>query len=247
MSAARASATTDRLASATNDRRAGATNERRTTAQGAIGEASGLRLLPGALDAGAQRALLAEIASVLEQAPPYRPTMPKSGQAMSVRMTNAGPLGWLTDRAGYRYQATHPETHAPWPAMPPIALSLWRMHADYRADPEACLVNLYDATARMGLHRDADEAAKDAPVLSISLGDTGLFRIGGAQRSDPTRSVRLASGDVAILAGAARHFFHGIDRVIEGSSRLPDEFPAKLRALGIRRINLTLRRVMVAG
>ena len=216
-----------------------------TAAHSAVGDASGLRLLPGALDAAAQRALLDEIAALLSKAPPYRPTMPKSGQAMSVRMTNAGPLGWLTDRAGYRYQATHPETHAPWPAMPPTALALWHRHADYRADPEACLVNLYDADARMGLHRDTDEAAKDAPVLSISLGDTALFRVGGARRSDPTRSFRLASGDIVILAGDARHFFHGIDRLMQGTSRMPDAFPEPLQAMGIRRINLTLRRVTI--
>jgi alkylated DNA repair protein (DNA oxidative demethylase) len=205
--------------------------------------AAGLHLLPGFFDPAAQRALLAEIAATIEAAPPYRPTMPKSGQAMSVRMTNAGTLGWLTDRAGYRYQATHPNTGEPWPPIPPAALALWRTQANYPADPEACLVNLYDASARMGLHRDEDEDAKDAPVVSISLGDTALFRIGGPQRSDPTRSVRLSSGDVAILAGAARDCFHGIDRVIVGTSRLPDAFPATLRALGIRRINLTLRRV----
>ena len=206
---------------------------------------AGCGLLPGALDAGAQRALLAEIASVLDAAPPFRPVMPRSAQPFSVAMSNAGPLGWVSDRAGYRYQATHPETGRAWPAMPPTALALWREHSGYRADPEACLVNLYDASARMGLHRDADEDAKDAPVVSISLGDTGLFRVGGTQRNDPTRSFRLASGDVVILAGEARHFFHGIDRVMPGTSRLPDEFPEALRAMGIRRINLTLRRVTV--
>ncbi|MEX2199882.1 MAG: alpha-ketoglutarate-dependent dioxygenase AlkB [Dongiaceae bacterium] len=208
-----------------------------------IATATGLRLLSGFFDPTAQRILLAEIAATIGAAPPYRPTMPKSGQAMSVRMTNAGTLGWLTDRAGYRYQATHPETGNPWPPIPPMALALWRAQANYPADPEACLVNLYDASARMGLHRDADEDAKDAPVVSISLGDTALFRIGGTQRSDPTRSLRLTSGDVVILAGAARDCFHGIDRVIAGTSRLPDEFPESLRALGIGRINLTLRRV----
>jgi alkylated DNA repair protein (DNA oxidative demethylase) len=188
---------------------------------------------------------LNEVSQIVIDAPLFRPTMPKSGQMMSVRMTNAGSLGWLTDRAGYRYQATHPETGKPWPPIPPTVLALWRAEANYPADPEACLVNLYDADARMGLHRDADEDAKDAPVLSISLGDTALFRIGGPQRSDPTRSLRLASGDVVILAGAARHFFHGIDRVIANTSRLPDEFPEPLRALGTRRINLTLRRVTI--
>jgi DNA oxidative demethylase len=207
--------------------------------------AGGLGLLPGLLDAAAQRILLAGIAAVIEAAPPFRPTVPKSGRPMSVRMSNAGPLGWLTDRAGYRYQATHPETGNPWPPIPPAALALWRAQANYPADPEACLVNLYDAPARMGLHRDADEDAKDAPVMSISLGDTALFRVGGPGRSDPTCSLRLSSGDVVVLGGAARHFFHGIDRVIPGTSLLPDEFPAQLRALGIRRINLTLRRVTV--
>ena len=211
----------------------------------AVGDSSGLRLLPGALDEEAQRKLLDEIAALLASAPPYRPTMPRSAQPFSVAMSNAGPLGWVSDRAGYRYQAMHPETHALWPAMPPTALALWRAHAAYRADPEACLVNLYDANARMGLHRDADEAAKNAPVLSISLGDTALFRIGGPNRNDPTRSVRLASGDIVILAGDARHFFHGIDRVMPGTSRLPERFPGALQAMGIRRINLTLRRVTV--
>jgi alkylated DNA repair protein (DNA oxidative demethylase) len=204
---------------------------------------AGLRLLPGALDRAMQDALLAEIASVLDGAPPFRPVMPRSAKPFSVSMANAGPLGWVSDRAGYRYQPMHPETGASWPPIPPAALALWRGFARYPADPEACLVNLYDASARMGLHRDADEAARDAPVMSISLGDTALFRIGGPARSDPTRSMRLASGDVAILAGAARHCFHGIDRVIANTSRLPDAFPPMLRQAGIRRINLTLRRV----
>lgn len=236
--------------SAENSQRVSAAERHRVRAataatHGAIGDASGLRLLPGALDAAAQRELLGEIAALLANAPPYRPTMPRSAQPFSVAMSNAGPLGWVSDRAGYRYQPTHPETQEPWPAIPPTALALWRAQANYRADPEACLVNLYDATARMGLHRDADEEARDAPVVSISLGDTALFRIGGAQRSGPTRSFRLASGDVAILAGEARHFFHGIDRLMPGTSRLPDMFPEPLRAMGIRRINLTLRRVTV--
>ena len=204
-----------------------------------------LAILPAALDRAAQLALLDEIAALLVEAPPYRPTMPRSGKPLSVAMSNAGTLGWVTDREGYRYQRMHPSTGRAWPTIPPIALALWRAHANYRADPEACLVNLYDADARMGLHRDADEKALDAPVLSISLGDSALFRIGGTVRKNPTRSVRLASGDIAILAGAARHRFHGVDRVIAGSSGLPDRFPPMLRAMGIRRINLTLRRVTI--
>src|SRR5262249_61500973 len=119
------------------------------------------------------------------------------------RMSNFGPLGWVTDKAqGYRYQDTHPETGRPWPEMPPLVLGLWKQLADYPAPPQACLVNLYEGDARMGLHVDADEEAWDAPVLSISLGDTALFRIGGPVRSHPTRRVRLASRDVCLLRGA---------------------------------------------
>lgn len=200
----------------------------------------GFRLLPEALDRPAQLALLAEIAALLEDAPPYVPRMPRSGQPMSVRMTNCGPLGWMTDReGGYRYQATHPETGRHWPAMPPAVLALWERAADYPHPPEACLINLYGEDARMGLHRDMDEEDPDAPVVSLSLGDAALFRLGGPERKGPTRSLKLSSGDVVVLGGAARHCFHGIDRLYPNSSTLLEGFPVE----GVRRVNLTLRRV----
>lgn len=147
-------------------------------------------------------------------------------------MTNFGPLGWVSDRAGYRYQATHPETGRPWPSIPAVLLDLWRDLADAERPPDACLVNLYDADARMGLHQDKDEADLSAPVLSVSLGDTAMFRIGAAA-GGPTTSVKLESGDVCILSGKARLARHGVVRVLAGSSRL---IP------GGGRINLTLRR-----
>ena len=100
--------------------------------------------------------------------------MPRSGKPMSVRMTNCGPLGWVTDKErGYRYQATHPETGKPWPPIPPMLLDLWDAIARYPAPPEACLVNYYAGDAKMGLHQDRDEEDFAAPVLSVSLGDTG--------------------------------------------------------------------------
>ncbi|MGE3143096.1 MAG: alpha-ketoglutarate-dependent dioxygenase AlkB [Hyphomonadaceae bacterium] len=195
----------------------------------------GFRLLPGALTRQEQEDLCDEVFALAKAAPFYIPRMPKSGQPMRVRMTNFGPLGWVTDKErGYRYQPLHPETGRPWPAMPPRVLGLWEAAAGYRAAPEACLVNLYEGDARMGLHVDADEEAWDAPVLSISLGDTALFRLGGHLRTDPTRSVRLASGDVVVLAGAARRAYHGVDRILNGTSSL-------LPRGG--RLNLTLRRV----
>ncbi|MES1198977.1 MAG: alpha-ketoglutarate-dependent dioxygenase AlkB [Pseudomonadota bacterium] len=195
----------------------------------------GFRLWPGLLSRAEQEGLRDAVFARLPQGPFYIPRMPKSGAPMSVRMTNFGPLGWVTDKEqGYRYQATHPETDRPWADIPEQVLDLWDKLTGYRAPPEACLVNLYESDARMGLHVDADEDAWDAPVLSISLGDTALFRIGGHVRSDPTRSVRLASGDVCMLGGGARRAYHGVDRVLPGTSRL-------LPKGG--RINLTVRRV----
>ena len=195
-------------------------------------EDRGFRLLPGALDGAAQAALTAEIGAALEVSPPYRPITP-GGQPMSVRMTNLGPLGWVTDAKGYRYESRHPLTGDPWPPIPERLLQLWDEVTGAPARPDACLVNLYGPEARMGLHRDADEADFAFPVLSVSLGDTAIFRLGGASRRDPTRSFRLASGDVCVLSGEARLWFHGVDRVLGGSSRL---IP------GGGRINLTLRR-----
>ena len=192
----------------------------------------GFRLLPGRLAADEQTSLAREVLSALETAPPYRPITP-AGKPMSVRMSNLGSLGWITDAAGYRYEPRHPLTGEPWPAIPRRLLELWAELAPQAPPPDACLVNLYDADARMGLHQDKDEADFDAPVLSVSLGDTALFRLGGLIRSDPTASLRLASGDVCLLGGPARLAFHGVDRILAGSSRL---IP------GGGRINLTLRR-----
>ena len=118
--------------------------------------------------------------------------------------------------------------------MPAVMLDLWRTVTDYPAPPEACLVNFYDPDARMGLHVDWDEEAANAPVVSVSLGDDALFRLGGPQRKGKTRSLRLKSGDVVVLGGASRRFYHGVDRIYPGTSAL-------LPRGG--RINLTLRRV----
>ena len=195
---------------------------------------SGLELRPGYLDRADQEALLAAVREAIRQAPLYTPTMPRTGQPFSVRMTNCGPLGWVSDDAGYRYQPTHPITGHPWPPIPELALRAWRDLAPDAPAPEACLINVYAPTARMGLHQDRDEKDFSAPVLSLSLGDTCLFRVGGTRRSDPTRSVRLASGDAVVLGGEARLAFHGVDRIMPGTSTLLPE---------AGRINLTLRRV----
>jgi DNA oxidative demethylase len=199
-----------------------------------VAVAPGVDHFYGFLDRAAQEALRDEVLAILELAPPFRPRMPRTGRPFSVLMSNCGPLGWVSDEAGYRYQPTHPETGRPWPPMPPRLLAAFAAIAPGAPPPEACLINVYDSAARMGLHQDRDEADLSAPVVSLSLGDTALFRVGGLQRKAPTRSFRLASGDAMSLAGESRLAFHGVDRIIAGSSTLLPQGG---------RINLTLRRV----
>jgi len=199
------------------------------------GLAPGLRYFPDHFDRAAQEALVAAIRQVVTEAPLFVPRMPKTGKPMSVRMTNCGSLGWVTDKErGYRYQPTHPETGRTWPAIPEALLSLWNDVSGFDKPPQACLVNFYDPDARMGLHQDRDENEFAAPVISVSLGDQCLFRVGGVSRSDPTRSFRLSSGDVFVFGGESRLIFHGVDRIYPDTSTL-------LKNAG--RINLTLRRV----
>lgn len=185
---------------------------------------------PGLLDAPAQAALLEDVLGVMRAAPPQRMMTP-GGKRMSVGMTAAGRFGWVSDRAGYRYAARHPQGME-WPEIPGRALDIWRRVAPGARAPECCLVNLYDAAARMGLHQDRDEADTTQPVVSVSLGDEALFRLGTGAGRAPTQSLWLRSGDVLVLEGPARLAYHGIDRLRAGSSRLVP---------GGGRINLTLR------
>ncbi len=195
----------------------------------------GIKHYPQVLDEAAQNALLSAVRNLVTQAPLFTPAMPKTGIEMSVRMTNCGALGWVTDKAnGYRYQATHPVTGLPWPRIPVELMALWEQYAGYSEPAEACLVNFYDAEAKMGLHQDRGEKDFDAPVLSVSLGDACLFRVGGIKRADKTVSFRLESGDVVIIGGKSRLAFHGVDRIYPNTSQL-------LKNGG--RINLTMRRV----
>ncbi len=195
----------------------------------------GVRHIPGHLDRAAQEALVEDVRAVVQSAPLFIPAMPRTGKEMSVRMTNCGALGWVTDKErGYRYQPTHPVTGNPWPPVPDALLRLWETVSGYPHPPEACLVNFYASTAKMGLHQDRDESELTAPVVSVSLGDECLFRVGGTGRGERTVSFRLKSGDVVILGGEGRLAYHGVDRIYPSTSAL-------LKNGG--RINLTLRRV----
>jgi DNA oxidative demethylase len=195
----------------------------------------GVVYLPGYFDGAAQVALLGDVRDVLSHAPYFRPTMPRTGKPFSVSMSNCGQLGWVSDKErGYRYQAEHPATGKPWPAMPRRLADAWAALSGYPGPAEACLINRYDAGAKMGSHVDRDEADFAAPVLSVSLGDDAVFHVGGLKRTDPKVRVTLKSGDVILLGGENRLCHHGIDRVLAGSSTLLAEGG---------RINLTMRRV----
>ncbi|TNC74260.1 alpha-ketoglutarate-dependent dioxygenase AlkB family protein [Rubellimicrobium roseum] len=191
---------------------------------------NGVLVRPGHLDRPAQEAMLADILRVQAEAQPFHPVT-RWGKAMSVAMTSAGRFGWVSDRRGYRYEERHP-SGLPWPPIPPSVLAVWDAVVPGARPPECCLVNLYREGARMGLHQDRDEADLSQPVVSISLGDEALFRVGGIERGGPTASLWLRSGDVAVIGGPARLVHHGIDRVRAGSSDLVP---------GGGRINLTLR------
>ncbi len=197
--------------------------------------ANGISHHPDYLDRARQEALVEIIRAIVAEAPLYTPVMPGTGKPMSVRMTNCGSLGWVTDKErGYRYQPTHPATGNPWPQIPGELLDIWNDVSGYDKPPEACLINFYSDDAKMGLHQDKDEQDLSAPVVSISLGNTCLFRVGGLERTDKTMSFKPSSGDVVILGGQGRLCFHGVDRIYPATSTL-------LKNGG--RINLTLRRV----
>ncbi|HEY8381377.1 MAG TPA: alpha-ketoglutarate-dependent dioxygenase AlkB [Microvirga sp.] len=196
--------------------------------------APGLVYHPDYFDRAAQERLLEEVRDLTRAAPLFTPRMPRTGKPFSVRMTNGGPLGWVSDERGYRYQPEHPATGRPWPPVPPTALAAWEALSGFPHPPDACLVNFYEDTARMGMHQDRDEEEFSAPVVSLSLGAMAVFRFGGLDRKDPTRSVKLRSGDAILFGGPARLIFHGIDRLLPGSSDLLPEGG---------RLNLTLRKV----
>jgi alkylated DNA repair protein (DNA oxidative demethylase) len=181
-----------------------------------------------------EAALLAELARVV-QAAPFRHMVTPGGHRMSVAMTNCGQAGWVTDRSGYRYDATDPETGKPWPALPPSFLALAQSAADAAGfpgfEPDACLVNRYEPGAKLSLHQDRNERDFAAPIVSVSLGLPATFLFGGPTRTDTALKVPLAHGDVVVWGASARLAFHGVAALKDGLHP----------ALGRMRVNLTFR------
>ncbi|MBR9841545.1 MAG: alpha-ketoglutarate-dependent dioxygenase AlkB [Rhodobacteraceae bacterium] len=186
----------------------------------------------GYVTPAAQVEIVTSLRGIAQAAPFFAPETAR-GQKMSVRMTSAGRVGWVTDRRGYRYEPRHPEG-MDWPEIPEAILDIWRALVGEVRLPDSCLVNYYGEGARMGMHQDKDEGDFTWPVVSLSLGDSGLFRMGNVEKGGKTESLWLDSGDVVVMGGAARLAYHGVDRIRFGSSRL-------LPKGG--RINVTLRAV----
>ncbi|HRE61843.1 MAG TPA: alpha-ketoglutarate-dependent dioxygenase AlkB [Micropepsaceae bacterium] len=201
---------------------------------------AGLSLFRSYLDASRQTALLDEVAGVLREAPPYRPQM-KMGAYIINHISNCGQWGWHADARGYRYVDAHPETGKPWPAIPPLMMQMACAAAAKagRSEfvPDACLINIYAADGKLNLHQDHDEADFSWPIVSFSFGNDCIFLAGGRKRRDPVSPLTLSSGDVMVMDGAARMLFHGVRRILAGTSTL--SHPA-LPPQG--RINLTFRR-----
>jgi alkylated DNA repair protein (DNA oxidative demethylase) len=172
-----------------------------------------------------------EINLAIKQAPFFVPTMPKTAKKFSVKITNMGNLGWVSDRvSGYRYQDYHPVNYKKWPKISDNIINIWQTLTNLKERPDCCLINHYDKNAKMGLHVDNDENDFSYPVLSISLGNSALFRFGGLKRNDKTKSFKLNNGDALMMHGPARLIYHGIDKVYASNNFN-------------HRINLTLRKI----
>jgi len=193
-------------------------------------EIRGFKVFAGFLDVAQQTKIVKDLREVVRKAPFFSPMTPY-GKPMTVQMTSAGKYGWYSDRKGYRYEMHHPNGTA-WPIIPPSVLEVWRALVDVDRLPDCCLINFYQDKARMGLHQDRDEADFSWPVLSVSLGDDALFRIGNQERGGSTESIWLHSGDVVVMGGDARLTYHGVDRIRPGTSSLLSQGG---------RINLTCR------
>jgi alkylated DNA repair protein (DNA oxidative demethylase) len=179
--------------------------------------------------------LVAAINDITAQAP-FRHLVTPGGKTMSVAMTNCGPLGWVSDRRGYRYERDDPLSGRPWPALPALFYSLAERaaaHAGFEAfAPDACLVNRYTPGSRLTLHQDGDERDRRQPIVSVSLGLPAVFLWGGNERGDPQQRVPLGHGDVVVWGGPSRLRFHGIASLKPGFHSLTGEY----------RLNVTFRK-----
>ena len=195
----------------------------------------GFFLLKSKLTKVTQQEILAAARTVVKQAPLFRPSMP-SGQSFNYSMINCGDLGWVAGRSGYRYQQTHPHTFKVFPAMPQVignlAIAIAKETRNNDFHHQSCLINLYSRGEKLGMHQDNTEENLSAPIISVSLGCTGIFVLGGFLRTDETKQYIVQSGDVIVMSGESRNFFHSFKGIVPNTGNL-------LKNGG--RLNLTIR------
>lgn len=193
--------------------------------------------LPGWLDLPGQQHLVAAYEEWSAGPVPLRAAVLPGGHPMSVRMVC---LGWHWQP--YRYTRTAEDVNGArvldlpgWLAdlgRRALADAYDEPAPDYR--PDTALVNWYDPGAKMGMHQDKDEVADD-PVVSLSIGDSGVFRFGNtANRGKPYTDVVLASGDAVVFGRESRFAYHGVPRILPGTADPATGVPSG-------RINITLR------
>ena len=197
-----------------------------------------MKVIRDRLTRGEQADLVQTVLGIADEAPFYTPTM-RGGAPFRVQITSAGVVGWTSDELGYRYVREHPGTKRPWPSIPDRTADLATAAATYAGflgfKPDTCLVNLYRDGSKRGLHRDDDELDKTAPIVSVSLGDTCKFRFGGASKSGPFTDWELRSGDIVVFGGPSRLAWHGVSKILRGTSGLVP---------GGGRLNLTIRKAL---
>jgi DNA oxidative demethylase len=169
-------------------------------------------------------------------AAPFRHLVTPGGKTMSVSMTNCGRVGWVSVRSGDRCDSRDPQSGRPWPDMPDAFREVAKHAAEAFGagglEPDACLINCYETGTRLTAHQDRDEQDLTQPVVSVSLGLSGRFLIGGAQRSGPKQTVLLEHGDALVFGRSARLAYHGVLPIRAGSHDMTGE----------RRISLTFRK-----
>src|SRR6516165_4082179 len=188
--------------------------------------------------ARSRAAVLFAAVEKIAAAAPFRNMVTPGGFRMSVAMTNCGRAGWVTDRKGYRYEPVDPMTGHAWPPIPPSFRDLAAAAAGAAGfagfEPDACLINRYEAGTRLSLHRDENERDLTAPIVSVSLGLPAVFFFGGKNRGDRPQRIRLESGDVVVWGGPDRLAYHGVAPLADGDHPLT----------GQCRINLTFRKAL---
>jgi alkylated DNA repair protein (DNA oxidative demethylase) len=185
---------------------------------------AGFSLFRQMLDAAAQTRMIDLARTLARQAPLITPVT-RWGVPYKLQVTSWGDWGWYADQDSQRYLRTHPKTGKRWPPIPPEVRELMKTAAAEggcrRFEPDTVLVNFYPETQEksgsLGRHRDTTEKNLNAPIVTLSLGASASFGLGGLEYADPVEQIPLDGGDVLVMAGPARLMYHSVDHLLTNS------------------------------